>query len=327
MIVKLNVMTKLIVGIDISKQTFDVSLPAAVTNAGHRKYANDPQGFNAFVATLPDRAHIVMEASGSYYLRLATHLYSNGYDVSVVNPLSMSHFIKMRMHRSKTDKKDAGYIREFGESEQDRLKLWKPKAAHLLELQNLSTLVESFTTQRGRLKNIQEAYINGGTKGEPLKAVQDEIEHLTSRIDALEKHMLNLIKVHHGEMFAHLTSIPGVGKKSAMMLIVITEAFTKFNSSKQLTAYVGIDPRVFESGTSIKARPRIKKMGMGRMRQLLYMCGMQAKACNKTCIEMYLRLTSNGKNGKQAIIAVAHKLLRQAFAVATQQKYYQEIPV
>jgi transposase len=320
-------MTKLIVGVDISKKTFDVSIAAASgTGPRHKKYSNDLPGFTALTNDLPTGAHLVMEASGCYYLRLAAHLYGCGYDVSVVNPLSMSHFIKMRMHRSKTDKKDAGYIREFGESECKRLRLWKPKPAHLLELQNLSTLVENFTVQRGRLKNIREAFICGGTDGEPLAAVQDELEHLTARIDALEGYMLKLVKEHHGDMLEYLTSIPGVGKKSAMMLIVITEAFSKFSNSKQLAAYVGIDPRVFESGTSVKAKPRIKKMGMGRMRQLLYMCGMKAKTCNKACAEMYTRLVCNGKNGKQAIIAVAHKILRQAFAVATKQKYYQEIP-
>jgi transposase len=290
----------------------------------HAKYQNSADGFAAFSSTLPDGARVVMEASGSYYLRLATHLYSRGYAVSVVNPLSMSHFTKMRMHRSKTDKKDAGYIREYGESEHARLRPWKPREGYLLELQNLCTLVENLTVQRARLKNIREAFTAGGVTGLPLDTVNGEIAHLGSCMAGLEKHMLALVREHHGEMFAHLTSIPGIGKKSAMMLIVVTGAFTRFANSKQLAAFVGIDPRVFESGTSVRAKPRIKKMGMGRMRQLLYLCGMCAKKCNRDCAEMYRRLKASGKNGKQAVVAVAHKLLRQAFAVATSKEYYRE---
>jgi transposase len=318
-------MAKITVGVDISKKTFDVSFPAGGTNPGHVKYQNTADGFAAFSSALPVAATVVMEASGSYYLRLAANLYSSGHTVYVVNPLSMSHFTRMRMHRSKTDKKDAGYIREYGESEHARLRPWKPRAAHLMELQNLCTLVENLTVQRARLKNIREAFTAGGTTGLPLDTVTEDIKYLGTRIAGLEKHMLALVKEHHGEMFAHLTSIPGIGRKSAMMLIVVTEAFTKFTNSKQLAAFVGIDPRVFESGTSVKAKPRIKKMGMGRMRQLLYLCGMSAKKCNGACAVMYKRLTENGKKGKQAVVAVAHKLLRQAFAVATKKKYYMEI--
>jgi transposase len=70
---------------------------------------------------------------------------------------------------------------------------------------------------------------------------------------------------------------------------------------------------------------KICKMGMARMRRLLYMCAMSAKTCNKSCREMYERLTARGKNGKLALIAIANKLLKQAFAIGKSQMVYKEI--
>lgn len=58
-------------------------------------------------------------------------------------------------------------------------------------------------------------------------------------------------------------------------------------------------------------------MGMSRMRQLLYLCSMRAMSSNKQCKEMYERLKQRGKNGKLALVALANKLVRQAFAIGT----------
>ena len=130
---------------------------------------------------------------------------------------------------------------------------------------------------------------------------------------------------NHPELFERIKSVPGIGKRTAMMLIVVTDGFTKFENSKQLSAYIGLCPRIFESGTSVKGKSRICKMGMGRMRALLYLCAMRAKQCNLGCRTMFERLKAKGKNGKLILIALANKLLRQVFAMGTGQNYYSEI--
>jgi transposase len=326
---KIIVMAKIIVGVDISKKTFDVAISGEnESKLKYSKFSNDGEGFVLFEKRLPEDAHIVMEASGSYYLQLATHLYEKGYAVSVINPLSMSHFIKMGLHRSKTDKKDAGYIADYGVNQQSKLNLWKPKPAYMLELQQLEALVDNLTRQGTKLKNMKEAFLSGGTQCDciVMTSLKAEINHVERQIGELEKYMVELTEKHHAELFERVKSIPGLGKRNVMMLIVITDAFTKFENSKQLAAYVGLDPGTCHSGTSVYGSTRIKKMGMGRMRQLLYLAAMQAKKYNKACKELFDRLVNKkGKRAKEALIAVAHKLLRQAFAVGTGQKYYEEI--
>ena len=121
-----------------------------------------------------------------------------------------------------------------------------------------------------------------------------------------------------------LLRIPGVGIKTATMMCVITENFTKFENHKQLIAYVGFSPRIFTSGTSVKGKGHICKMGKGQIRKLLYLCSWSAKRVNKTCIEMYERLKAKGKPERVIKIAIANKLIKQIFAIGKNKTTYSE---
>ena len=90
------------------------------------------------------------------------------------------------------------------------------------------------------------------------------------QIVILEDKMQKLIEHHHGQMYQQRQSIRGMGKKTAMLLIVISGGFTKFQNSKQLSSYIGLSPRIFESGTSVKGKARITKMGMSSIRALSF---------------------------------------------------------
>jgi transposase len=311
------------VGIDISKLTFDVGIPSGIEGRyKHEKYDNSKEGFSAFKARLSDYSVCVMEASGPYYMLLAGYLHEQGVEVRVVNPLAVKHFSRMRMTRAKTDKKDAALIAEYAKSENPPL--WQPKAAHLVELQQLQGVVEGFVMRKTQLINQQEAYTAAGGKGNAaLKILRKEIAHIEKQILQIEQEMEAITQKHHSKMLAQLKSIPGIGKRTAMLLIVITDGFTRFETAKQLVGYIGLCPRVYDSGTSIKGKQKICKMGMSQMRVLLYMCAMQAKKSNLACQEMFARLKAKGKNGKLAIVAVANKLVKQAFAIAKSDGYYE----
>ena len=97
----------------------------------------------------------------------------------------------------------------------------------------------------------------------------------------------------------------------------MTDGFTRFEDVKQLCAYIGVSPTTLRSGSSVKGKGGIAKLGQGRMRQLLYLCTWTAKSCNPACKQLHQRLKAQGKPAKVINIALAHKLLRQAHAVAT----------
>lgn len=119
-----------------------------------------------------------------------------------------------------------------------------------------------------------------------------------------------------------LTSIKGIGVTLAAALIVATGGFTYFDNAKQLTRYLGLSPIYQQFGTSVNVKGHINQNGDSNLRSQLYVAAFSSLRCNAECKACFDRLLSNGKPGKVAVVAVANKLIRQAFAVVTQGKPY-----
>jgi len=308
------------VGIDISKMEFDVAMPLG-EKYKHFKFSNDLAGFKKLLADLPENTQVVMEASGPYYLQLACFLFDQGIEVSVINPLVIRRFCQMRLSRTKTDKKDAVMIAEYGKAEKPSG--WVPDKDYVMELRQLQATRDLFDKHRTSLIRQQEAFSCVPVISvEVRKAIKQAIKNIEKQIAVLEAKMQLLIKQYHGTMYQQLQTIPGLGKKTSLLLIVLSGGFSRFSNARQLSSYIGICPRIFESGTSVKGRSRITKMGMSRIRAMLYLCAWSAKKCNQKCKDIYDRLVANGKPKRLALIAVANKLLKQAFAIATKQTTY-----
>lgn len=311
------------VGIDVSKLSFDVCFQEGDLYK-HYQFSNDPSGFKCLVSLFnsPAHYHVVMEASGPYYQSIALYLFEQGTSVSVVNPLVIRRFCQMRLSRAKTDKKDAKMIALYGQAEQPSL--WEPDAEYVLELRQMQAALEGYTKSKTAMERQKEAFTHSSsTSKDVLRSLNKTIGNIKKEIDILEAKMEQLAQKYHGDQFKNLQSIPGIGKKTALQLIVATGAFKKFSSAKQLSAYFGLSPRIFESGTSVKGKARITKMGMSRIRAMLCMCSWTAKKCNKACKELYDRLVTKGKSKRLALVAVANKLIKQAFAIATKETTYQ----
>lgn len=308
------------IGVDISKETFDV----AMLHQGQYKYhklPNKQEGFKFLISLLRSADIVVMEASGVYYMRLACFLHEHNISVCVINPLVIRRFCQMRLSRAKTDRKDARMIAEYGKMEQPSF--WSPEADYIAELRQLRAASDLLDKNRTSLLHQREAFGQLPVRcKEAENAMVRMIKVLEKQIAALELKMQQLVKQYHGIMYEQIQTIPGLGKKTAILLIVLTGGFTKFSDAKQLASYIGTCPRIFESGTSVKGKARITKMGMSRVRAMLYMCSWSAKRCNSKCKELYDRLIEKGKSKRAALIAVANKLLKQAFAIATNNTKY-----
>jgi transposase len=136
--------------------------------------------------------------------------------------------------------------------------------------------------------------------------------------------MTDFVKKHEKESFECLTSIPGIGSKTATVLIAATQSMKGFDSAKQVSSYFGLCPRIVDSGTSVKGKAKICKMGMGMIWKLLYLCALSAKKYNRLCRELYGRLLAQGKKKKLALIAVANKLIKQAFSMLKNNLKYED---
>ncbi|MCI2230156.1 IS110 family transposase [Polaribacter sp. MSW13] len=311
-----------IIGIDISKQTFDVSF-LKKDKWEHKIFKNNLKGFDCFKNLIEENDWIVMEASGPYYVQLASYLNAFGYKVCVLNPLIIRRYSQTRLYRAKTDKKDARTIAEYGT--QYDLKKWSPESKSSTEIKQLYTALELLKKQIHQTKRQLASFQATGLLTSSLKRELKQVEILLQRrIDKFEKEIEKIGVTAYKETIERLKTIPGVGIKTAIMMSVITDNFTKFESHKQLTAFVGFSPRLYQSGTSVKGKGHICKMGKPQIRKLLYLCSWSAKKVNKHCIEMYKRLKAKGKPERVIKIALANKLIKQIFSIAKNKKYYDE---
>lgn len=306
------------IGIDVSKEHFD----AYNVGLGNRQFANDRKGFVDFgkwMATL--NAHCIMEASGPYYSALATWLFESNTRVSVVNPLVIRRFCQMNLQRAKTDKKDAQAIALFGSLTNPPA--WKPAQKEIQHLRQLQSVIELLSKQLTSTRNALGALICYPNFNKQAQMALMQVERAQQHeIKRIEQQINDLTRIHFADQLQSLKSIPGIGSKTAVMLIAITDGFTKFKHTKQLVAYVGLSPRIFQSGKTVNRKPRIAKMGMSEARRLLFMCSFRAIQLNPGCKQLYERLRKAGKAAKVALMAVANKLLRQAFAIATTRQTF-----
>ncbi|MBE7174600.1 MAG: IS110 family transposase [Williamsia sp.] len=310
-------MNPIYIGIDIAKTSFALAIPQRQGGFLDYTLTNNQAGFSQLLNLLPTDCHCVMEASGPYYLPLALFLTQHDRLLSVVNPLVVRRFSQMRLRRTKTDKADARLLSQFGTNQTPPR--WQAPTTLMSQLTQLQTLLEQYIKQRTALHNQRESFTHSGVPNPVLEqSLQKSLDHLDEQIQALEKQLDQLATSAYPSLYANLRSIPGVGTKTALCLLVLTQGFSRFESAKQLVSFVGLAPRIFESGSSVKGKAHICKLGNSRIRQLLYMASMQAKKANPACAALYDRLVESGKPKLVALIAVAHKLVRQCFAVASQ---------
>lgn len=308
-------------GLDISKEYFDVHVMSNNKTLTAARFSNDQHGFVQLSRILPRDAMCVMEVTGPYYIRLAFWLHDHGFYVSVVNPLVIHRFAQMRLRRLKTDRADAALIASYAATEQPSA--WQPPAQYIITLQQLDALQQRLIDERTALSNQLEAFsASGKMEKSTEKLLRKMISDNEKTLIDVEGQIQQIITAYHQQMLDKLTTIPGIARKTATVLITVTAGFSKFKNHKQLCAYVGLTPRIYESGSSVRGKSRISKLGMSRIRGLLYMCAVSAKRYNRSCKELYERLVAKGKPKKLALVAVANKLLRQAFAVATTNQPY-----
>ena len=308
-----------IYGVDISKDVFDVYS----IRFGHKQFRNDDKGFTSFLKSLPEAALVIMEATGYYHYRLAQYLYKQGVLVSVVNPLSVKRFIQMKLAKVKTDKSDAKAICEYGQM--NEVPLYRALTDVQSECLQLFRLLDNYLKKRTATKNKLHGE---DTLGIPSKFVyrslKRDLKHLNKEVLGIESRLLTLVKQEQQSQLTLLKTIPGMGVRTALFLIVVTDGFSKFEKASQLCSYVGITPTIRQSGSSVRGRSRISKVGNRKLRNLLFLCAFSACKHNKACREIYERITSKGKSKKLALIAVSNKLLKQAFAIAKSGLPYDE---
>ena len=306
-------------GIDISHLVFDVT----DSQGNYYQFKNSISGFKKFVKLLSINSHCVMEATGYDHYQLAYYLLECGMKVSVENPLTVKRFIQMKLSKIKTDKSDSKLICEYGK--QVELKLWKGTSKHQTECLQMTRLLAVYTKQSTMLKNkLHGEAVLGNPSKIVVSSLKRSLKQVQKVIKTLEDKLLILVKEVHQDLLTRMKTIPGIGSKTSLMLVVLTDGFKRFKSGSELCSYAGLTPVIRKSGSSVNGRSRISKIGNQKLRNLLFMCSFNACRYNKACREIYERIVAKGKSKKLALIAVCNKLLKQAFAIAKSGLIYDD---
>ena len=307
-------------GIDIAKAKLDVHLIGG-QQTWSGQFSNTGQGFKQLNQWLKkrkvDQMHGCMEATGSYGEALTYFLHEQGYKVSVVNPKIIKHYGHSKMQGNKTDKLDARLIAQYCQKESPRA--WQPPTEAQRTLKALTRRLEALQVDRTREKNRLKAKAHPDVVRE---SIEESIAFYDQQIEKLEAQIQEHINNNPDELKEKqqlLTSIPGIGAKTAAILLGELPDIQLFKSSKQITAFAGLTPKQLQSG-QMHRYGGIYKLGSRRLRTVLYFPALTGKVHNPILRDMAQRLASRGITGMPVIAALMRKLLQLVYGILKSER-------
>lgn len=315
-------------GVDVSKKTLDCMLLNTSTSKSKSKsIPNTNAGFQQLLEWLskqgaPD-AHVVLEPTGVYHEPAALALADAGLTLSLVNPAQLRQFALALGFKTKTDKADSLVLARYGATQQPQA--WQPPSKSARRLKALLARRDAVADDIQREQNRLEAIEFGDSPSEVRASINKSIEFLDGELKTLEA-MIHAHIDDDPDLRSNkklLESIPGVGERVSTHMTALFAAKT-FTSAEQLAAYLGLVPVQWESGSSVRGRPRMSKAGPKHLRKLLYMPAVTARRWNPHIKAMSDRLLAKGKTLMTVIGACMRKLAHLCFGVINSRKPYNE---
>lgn len=305
---------KPVLGIDVSKAKIDIALRFADGKIRNKVVANSAEGFARLDSWLAkfklETLHVCMEATGIYWEAVAEHLAEAGFTVSVVNPARIKAYGTSRQVRTKTDAVDARLIAEFCASQ--ALEPWTPPPPAVRKLRTLVARREALVAMRTQEQNRLQV---AGT--DVRRYIEPVIERLEATIAKIEKAIAELIN-DDPDLKGNsklLDSIPGLGKVTVPILLSFLSQTNRFRTARQAAAFAGLDPRRHESGSSVRRKTRLSKVGHSFLRRSLYLPALVALHRTAWGQAFRARLRAAGKAPMVIVGAMMRKLIHVAFGV------------
>jgi transposase len=303
-------------GLDIAKLKFNACLIRQGGKLRHKVFANTAAGFSQLADWLAgqgvERVHACLEATGTYGDPLAADLHERGHTVSRVNPAAIKAYAQSHLSRTKNDRVDAALIAGF--CAERRPPGWRPPAPELRELQALVRRLDSLAEMR----TMEENRLSSGITVEAVReSVEGHIAYLAEQIKRTEALIRTHIDSHPGlrRQRELLDSIPGVGEATAAVLLAEVPDIKEYRSARQVAAFAGLAPRERQSGSSVRGRVRLSKIGNARLRKALYFPAVTALRCSPFFQEWADGLRQRGKSKMAVIGAAMRKLVHLAYGV------------
>ncbi len=286
------------VGIDVAKEQLEVFIrPGGESFA----VANDEAGIGELRRRLEPADFVILEATGGLEMPVASALAAAGLAVAIVNPRQVRDFARATGRLAKTDRLDAEVLARFGEAV-------RPEARPLADEQ--AQALEALVTRRRQLIEMLTAEKNRRARAPKVlhRSIDEHIRWLEKRLSGLDAELAELIRETPlwRERDELLRSVPGVGKVLSSTLLAQLPELGMLNR-KQIAALAGLAPFNRDSGNMRGSR--CIWGGRAQVRRVLYMATVAGVRSNPTIRTFYLRLRTNGKHAKPALIACMRKFL------------------
>lgn len=307
-------MKQTVLGIDVSKKTLQVALLVPESKPKQKCFDNQLKGHQKLIKWLAQQGaqsiHACLESTSTYGEAVAEALFEAGHVVSIVNPARIKGFALSELSRTKTDKVDAALIARFCLALNPSP--WYPAPPEVRQLQTFVRRIEAIKGMVAQEKNRLET-----APPQMSKLIKSHIKYLQKQIKTLEELIRRHRKQHARLAHQHdlLTSIPGIGDTTAAIILAEILDWKRFKSAKQFAAYVGLTPSECSSGSSVRGRPHLSRIGSSRLRKAFFLPAVVAKNHNPVIMAFCDRLLSRGKNKMQVIGAAMRKLAHLAYGV------------
>lgn len=335
-------MKKILIGIDVSKKTLDATaIKLETEQLGYSKldyqvFENVPMGFRKMVAwarkLVPgvplEDILFICETTGAYDRALCDYIFGKGYDIWRESALQIKECSGLR--KGKNDKADSLMIAEYAMRHMDKVHLYQSANGKILEIRALllyrRKLEQEKTSKLVRVKELKATAAKSKSIAFILRDANKSVRALEKSIAECESQIRELITGDDElkKTYIHLDSIKGIGIVNATALIVFTNNFKNFRTSRQLASYYGVASFRKKSGETIDRRADVSCYSSSMLKSYITQaaeCTIKSGGIYK---EYYDRLRARGKQHGIAINNIKNKLLHLAFSLVANDCDYEE---
>jgi len=327
-----NMNYKWFIGIDVSKSTLDCCIMFMDQKLFHKEIENTPKGVKDYLKLLKkeipqfliEDAIFCMEHTGIYNIHLLSVLHLKKANIWLESAI---HIIKsIGLQRGKNDVVDAYRIAKFSYKNRDEVKLWEPKRGVINNLKALSSVRNRLINCKKQLSNVfkNKTHISK----EELKIIKQctlkSINYIEKDIVKTDEKIAEIIKNDErlNHLFNLITSVDGVGKVTAIEILVTTNEFKSITEAKKFACYSGVAPFEHSSGTSIRGRTKVSKMANKKTKKVLHMAALSSIAMKGELRDYYDRKVEEGKNKMLVLNAIRNKIVLRVFACVNNNRMY-----
>ena len=322
-------------GIDVSKSTLDLALVDGGIVISEQQIPNEKSSLKSYLKQVKQSMNlsfnqlvVCMEHTGIYNYRALEVLHKSKIKVCLEPALQIKQ--SQGMTRGKNDQVDAQRIALYAYKNRSQLSFWQPQRPVFQHLKSLLTLRERLITAKTQLGvplNEAVGYVEPSIVKSMMLSTEPILKAITKQLKKVEAQLLELVKkdIVIKTQFDHATSVPGIGKITALNMIIRTDGFERIKEAKKFACYAGVAPFKHQSGTSIRGRARVSRLANMTMKKLLHLAAMSAIQSSGELKLFYQRKVADGKNKMSVLNAVRNKLISRVFACVKEQRDYKKI--